>query len=69
MCFSVSNWASISRIVYGCKKTDEMTKKSYYEGSNDIEKVNKQNNRQIELVFVPDYELEMLNLVKEWEGK
>src|SRR3989344_3808482 len=37
MCFSVSNWANISRIVYGCKKTDEMAKKRYYEGFNKLE--------------------------------
>lgn len=69
MCFSVANWAGISRIVYGCKKTDEMVNKSYYEGHTDIEVVNKKNNKQIELVFIPDYEREMLNLVKEWEEK
>ncbi len=69
MCFSVANWAGLSRIVYGCKKTDEMVNKSYYEGHSDIKEVNKQNNRQIELVFIPDYELEMLNLVEEWESK
>lgn len=67
MCFSVANWASISRIVYGCKKTDEMVKKGYYEGKTTVEEINKQNNRQIELVFIPDFEKEMLVLVKQWE--
>lgn len=67
MCFSVANWAGISRIVYGCKKTDEMAKKNYYEGATGIEGVNIQNNRQIELVYIPDFEKEMLDLVKEWE--
>lgn len=67
MCFSVANWAGISRIVYGCKKTDEMAKKNYYEGNNEVEKINKNNNHKIDLVFIPDFEEEMLSLVKEWE--
>lgn len=69
MCFSVANWAGISKIVFGCKKTAEMTKKNYYEGTSDINKINKQNNKKIELVFMPDFEQEILNLVKCWEEK
>lgn len=67
MCFSVANWAGVSKIIYGCKKTDEMAKKNYYEGNNEVEEINKNNNRKIELVFIPDFEEEMLSLVKEWE--
>ena len=69
MCFSVANWAGITRIVFGCKKTEEMVKKGYYEGTTDIYQVNKQNNRKIELIFIPDFEQEMLEMVKNWEGK
>ena len=69
MCFSVANWSGISRIVFGCKKTEEMVKKNYYEGFTDINKLNEENNRKIELVFLPDFEQEMLNLVKNWEKK
>ena len=67
MCFSVANWAGISKIVYGCRKTDEMARKNYYEGSNGVEEINKKNNRQIEMEFIPDYEQEMLQLVRKWE--
>jgi len=67
MCFSVANWAGISRIVYGCNKTEEMVKKSYYEGRTGIEKVNEQNNRKIELLYIPDFEKEMLDLINKWE--
>jgi tRNA(Arg) A34 adenosine deaminase TadA len=67
MCFSVANWAGISRIVFGCKKTDEMTSKGYYEGKTDMINVNKSNNRQIELVYIPDFEKEILDLIKKWE--
>lgn len=69
MCFSVANWAGISRIVSGCKKTTDMVLKGYYEGKTDVNKLNKENNRKIELVFIPDFENESLDLIKEWEKK
>lgn len=69
MCFSVANWAGISRIVYGCRKTDKMVERGYYEGRTDIYEVNKQNNRQIELIYIPDFEKETRKLVKKWEEK
>src|SRR3989339_564254 len=65
MCFSVANWSGISRIVFGCKKTGEMVEKNYYEGFTDVSKVNEENNRKIELVFLSDFEQEMFGLVKE----
>lgn len=68
MCFSVSNWANISRIVYGCKKTNEMAEKNYYEGFNNIEEINSKNLRQIELVYIPDFEEEILQIIKEWHN-
>lgn len=67
MCFSVANWSGISRIVFGCRKTEEMVKKGYYEGFTDVNKINEENNRKIELVFLPDFEQEMIDLVKSWE--
>lgn len=69
MCFQVSNWANISKIVFASKKTDIMAKKNYYEGMNDIRKINKLNNRQIEIKFISTYENEMLELVKSWENQ
>jgi len=69
MCFSVANWSGISRIVFGCRKTEEMVRKNYYEGFTDVNKVNEENNRKIELIFLSDFEQEMLNLVKSWEEK
>jgi tRNA(Arg) A34 adenosine deaminase TadA len=69
MCFSVANWSGISRVVYACRKTPEMVKKSYYEGQTENKALNESNNRKIEIVFIPDYEQEMLELVKKWEEK
>jgi guanine deaminase len=69
MCFSVSNWAGISRVVYACKKTPEMVSKNYYEGSTDNKNINDCNNRKIEIIFIPDFEQECLDLVKQWEEK
>lgn len=68
MCFSVANWSGISRIVFGCRKTEEMVNKVYYEGLNDLTQINELNSRKIEMVFLPDFEQEMLKLIKEWEG-
>ena len=67
MCFSVANWAGIGKIVYGCKKTSEMVAKQYYEGQSDTVRLNEENSRKIELVYIPDYENESLELIKQWE--
>jgi tRNA(Arg) A34 adenosine deaminase TadA len=67
MCFSVANWAGISKIVYGAKKTEGMVSKNYYEGKTDINKLNEENNRKIDLIFIPDFESEILEMVKSWE--
>ena len=67
MCFSVANWAGIERIVSGCKKTPEMVAKHYYEGQTDAAKLNEENTRKIELVYIPDFENESLELIKQWE--
>lgn len=56
MCFSVANWAGIKRIVYACRKSPEMVKKSYYEGLMENNVLNKNNNKKIEIVFIPDFE-------------
>lgn len=69
MCFSVANWGGISRIVYACRKTPEMVNKFYYEGTTNNTDINNTNNKKIDLVFLPDYEKECLDLVKEWESK
>lgn len=69
MCFSVANWAGIEKIVFGCRKTKEMVKKGYYEGESDIYAINEKNNRKIELVYLPDFERETLDLINKWESK
>lgn len=67
MCFSVANWAGIARIVSGCNKTSEMVLKQYYEGKTSVAKLNEENTRKIELVYLPDFEDESLELIKQWE--
>ena len=69
MCFSVAYWAGIGKIVFGARKNKEMAEKGYYEGATDIGKLNGENNRKIERVFIPDFEKESLGLVKGWESK
>lgn len=67
MCFSVAYWSGISRIVYACKKTPKMVSRNYYEGTTNNQNLNKENNRQIELVFASEFENESLSVIKEWE--
>lgn len=69
MCFSVAYWAGISKIVYACRKNPEMVKKLFYEGLTSNDLINENNNRKIELVFIPDFEQESLEIIKEWEKK
>lgn len=69
MCFSVANWANISRIVYACRKTPELVSKFYYEGIAKNEDINEANNKKIDLVFIPDFEEEVIATVKVWESK
>ena len=67
MCFSVAYWAGISKIVYACKKTPAIVSKQYYEGNTDNQTLNKENNRQIDLVFDSSYEQESLSIIQDWE--
>lgn len=69
MCFSVSYWANISRIVFACRKTPAMVSKFFYEGSTTNGLLNNNNNRKIELVFIPDLEKEVLEIIESWEKK
>lgn len=67
MCFSVAYWASISRIVYAAQKTPEMVKKYYYEGITDMTKINQENNRRIEIIWLQNMEKESLSVIDTWE--
>lgn len=67
MCFSVANWANVSKIVYGCKKSAEMVKQGCYEGMNELKVINGQNSRQIEMEYIGDFENESFGLIADWE--
>jgi tRNA(Arg) A34 adenosine deaminase TadA len=67
MCFSTSYWAKVEKIVFAARKTPEMVKKFYYEGVTDIGEINTLNNRQIEMVHVPEMEEEALKVIRGWE--
>lgn len=69
MCFSVAYWSGVSRIVYAAKKTPKMVTDGFYEGTTDNAEINSNNNRQIELIHIPDLEQESLAVIKEWEAK
>lgn len=67
MCFSVANWSGISKIVYAVKKTPQMISEGYYEGYTNNEILNKENTRQIELVFAPELNAESFKVIADWE--
>jgi len=67
MCFSVANWAGISRIVSGSKKTQGMISKGYYEGNINAEDLNKANTRKVDFSYLPNFEKMSLELIKEWK--
>ena len=69
MCFCGAYWADVSRIVFGCRRTPEMIEKGYYQGRTEIYEVNDENNRKIELVYLPNFEGEVLGIIAEWEKK
>ena len=69
MCFSTAFWSGISRIVYACKKTPEMVSRGYYEGATNNQTLNKENNRQIEMVFASEFQNESLSVIKDWENQ
>lgn len=69
MCLSVANWAGISRIVSGCRKTTDMVSKGYYEGIASIQEFNQLNTRKIDLEYILDFEQESLKVIKDWEDK
>ena len=69
MCLSASFWSGISKIVFAANKTNEMVKKVYYEGLNNIETVNNNNSRKIQIEQIKELEDKSLQLVKKWESK
>lgn len=69
MCFSVASWTGVSKIVFGCKKTQHMVEAKCYEGNNDIRDINSLNNHKIEIEYIGDFEDQSLKLVAEWEVK
>lgn len=68
MCFSASAWAGISKNIHATKKTNEMVKKSYYEGTIDIQEVNRSNNVKVEIIHNSELENKSLELIKKWEN-
>ncbi|HOX60773.1 MAG TPA: nucleoside deaminase [Candidatus Magasanikbacteria bacterium] len=67
MCFSVANWSGVSKIVYGCRKTQHMIGMGCYEGENSSTEINKLNRRKITIEYLGDFEVDSLRLVGDWE--
>lgn len=65
MCFSASYWAKITKVVFAASKRqlDPM----HFEGQHSIQKINKKNHKQIEVVHMYGSEASALQVIKEWE--
>lgn len=67
MCFSAANWAGISKTAYACKRTKKMITDGYYEGNADNLEINQLNNKKTDIVFVPGFEDEVMQVIGDWE--
>lgn len=67
MCFSASYWAGIKRIVYACSK--KAVSKQHYEGIHDLNKLNENNNRKMEIIHLKELEDDALRIINDWEAK
>ena len=66
MCFSASYWAGVSRIVYACRK--KRLSKMHYEGLHDLDTINQNNNRSMDIVHLQGLEEEALRIIRDWEA-
>ncbi|TRZ80559.1 nucleoside deaminase [bacterium] len=67
MCLCAAKWAGVRKIVFATRKTREMTIKGYYESSMDIHQINKECALDVNLIYITNFEKEVLNLIKLWE--
>lgn len=66
MCFCASLWARISKIIYACPK-EKFDSKHYIEGYNDLQLINENNIKKIEIVHMKELEDEAFAVVSDFE--
>lgn len=64
MCFMANSWANIDTIIYACRR--QKTNPAYYGNSTDLKLINQNNLKKINLIYIPDFESEVLKLIKTW---
>lgn len=67
MCFAASNWANVSKIIFACRKNEELVKVGCYESTVLNSEINQKNKHQMEMEFFEEFEDEVLKMIKEWE--
>ncbi len=66
MCLGAAQWSSISKIVFACPKSK--VSNEYYGGNYVPEEINKNLNRPIEFIYVPEMESISLKVISDWEA-
>lgn len=65
MCFSACYWSYIFKVVYACSR--KKVSIQHFEGDHNLIEINKNCNRQINLVHIIELEHEALKVIKDWE--
>lgn len=65
MCLSRAYWAGIRKIYYALQKS--VTSDKHYESGLIHSEISKNFHEHVELVHVPEFQTEALDLVKRWE--
>lgn len=67
MCLAASAWAGVNRIVFGCRR--DAVDPSYYVNNTTVEASVKLLTSPPQLVIIPNFEPEVVALIKEYEQR
>lgn len=67
MCLATSMWSGVSKIIYACDKSKVSAE--YYGGNYKTSDLNNTFLKKIEIVYIPEFENTVLEIVSGWEKK
>lgn len=65
MCLSAAMWASISKIVFACRK--EEVPQWFYGGTYETNSINEKFTKPLEVIHEQSNQAEAIKVIKEWE--